>query len=308
MPLKGAGIALGCWSREPRALAPRRAPLPSRGPAGAGGTRYRDLAYLGCWVGWVGPGAGGGRDGLGDRASARAGATSLRAHEGSRLRCPGSDSAPGSRPPGAATAAPQHFARAAGVVLARPSAGRRLQPAVARLLAFPAHPALAPGLTPRATAPAFAIPLQNSVENRVCASGATLQDHSLLNCSPCVWDVPLMAQLGRASHCGPAVFVPFQRTLSHLSVPTPSHGTSGLPGNLWELREPSLALECDVWPLEPFLQGREYSAHWHLNSCVQEVRRGGSRWQFCLFLEGIPIRWPRPLGGPPHPFPLVCFL
>ena len=140
--------------------------------------------------------------------------------------------APGSRPPGAATAAPEHFARAAGVVLARPSAGRRLQPEVARLVAFPAHPALAPGLTPRATAPAFAIPLQNSAENRVCASGATLQDHSLLNCSPCVWDVPFTAQLGRASHCGPAVFVPFQRTLSHLSVPTPSHGPFWPPRGL----------------------------------------------------------------------------
>lgn len=140
--------------RTPRSRpAPR--PLALAGTGGVGGTRYRDPAYLGSWVGWVGPGAGGGRDGLGDRASARAGATSLRAHEGSRLRRAGSDSAPGSRPPSAATAAPQHFARAAGVVLARPSAGRRLQPAVARLVAFPAHPALAPGLTPRATAPAF---------------------------------------------------------------------------------------------------------------------------------------------------------
>ena len=218
----------------------------------------------------MGPGDGGGRDGLGDRASARAGATSLRAHEGSRLRRAGSDSAPGSRPPGAATASPEHFARAAGVVLARPSAGRRLQPAFASLVAFPAHPALAPGLTPRATAPAFAIPLQNSAENRVCASGATLQDHSLLNCSPCVWDVPLTAQLGRASHCGPAVFVPFQRTLTSQRPHTKSRPLLASQGTCGNCGSPSSPLSVLFGPWSPFSRGESIP---HIGTPTPACRR-----------------------------------
>lgn len=287
VPLKGAGIALGSRRRAPRAVDPRRAPLASRGQAGPGPSRSRPQGALG---------------------GARSGSRTGRAG-GPRER-PGWGGFP-SGPRGLRAGA-----RGLGLPLPFPAAGcwdrrsqtlcrgrRRLRCEIARVVALPAHPALATGLTPRAAAPALAVALRIHI-NRACASGLTLQDHSLVNCSPFVWDgsPPGTAGQGLTLSTSLPPSLPSGRLLSAsrhqvygpFRAPERLLGGPGAPEAKSVLSGPKSALEG----------GRMgHSANWHPNSCVQGVRGGGPHrqqlpWLLCIFLKtGFPPGDPAHLGG-----------
>lgn len=153
--------------RAARVRSPGRWRAPGRGPP-------RPQGRLG------GAGSGAGTAVLGAPASALPGAAAFRADKGCGLGRTGS--------PAAGCCDRRSRALCWG---SRRGPGtprrRRPQPSTPGSAACPAHPALAPGLTPRP--PPLPLPSLSELSIRTaCLSGLTLQDRSRVNCSPFGWD------------------------------------------------------------------------------------------------------------------------
>lgn len=239
--------------RLPAPRTPRCGPAPrAPGLAGAGGTRPPPVSAPGAR--WVGLGAARGPAALG----------------GPRERPGWGGFPPG--PPGLRAGA-----RGLGLPLPFPAAGRwdrrsqtlrrgrrRFQPQIARAVALQPIQlwprAWRPGPPPRPSPS-----LSEFSMNRACASGVTLQDDSLVNCSPFVWDGSPPGTAGQgltpSTRLPPSLPSGGLFSASRHQVYGPFRAPERLVGGPGALPSPRL---CCLWPQESLEGGRMgHSANWH---------------------------------------------